>query len=125
MIKEFFSTNILLKLMSLGVAIALWFFVIISSQTRTVIEVPIVFNNMPQGLEVIVAPDTVSVGIEGYKRVVEGITKEDISVVLNMSEAKRGRNIFPLSESNVKLPRSLEVKSIFPQTISLMLQEGS
>jgi YbbR domain-containing protein len=125
MIKEFFSTNIWLKLMSLAVAIALWFFVIISSQTQTVVEVPIKFINMPEGLEVIVAPDTVSVGIEGYKRVVERLKKEDISVVLDMSEAKRGRNIFPLSENNVNLPHSLEVKSIFPQTISLMLQESS
>ncbi len=124
MIKEFFSKNIWLKLMSLLVAIALWFFVIISSQTQTIIEVPIIFVNMPQGLQVIVAPDTVSVGLEGYKRVVEGVDKDDVTVELNMSDAKRGRNIFPLSEKNVKLPGSLTVNSIFPQTISLMLQEN-
>jgi diadenylate cyclase len=124
MIKEFFSKNIWLKLMSLLVAIALWFFVIISSQTQTIIEVPIIFVNMPKGLQVIVAPDTVSVGLEGYKRVVEGVDKDDVTVELNMSDAKRGRNIFPLSEQNVKLPGSLTVNSIFPQTISLMLQEN-
>lgn len=125
MIKEFFSTNIWLKLMSLAFAIALWFFVISGSQTQVVIEVPIKLVNMPKGLEVVVKPDTVSVGIEGYKRFVESLDMDDISVVLNMGEAKSGRNIFPLSEDNIKLPGTLAVKSIFPQTISLMLQEST
>ncbi len=123
MIRGFLSKNIWLKIISFAVAVALWFFVIISSRSESVVEVPLEYIDMPPGLEVIVAPDTVSVSLEGYKRVIESVRKEDVRVILNMSDTKRGRNIFPLSENDVKLPRSLEVKSIFPQTISLMLQE--
>lgn len=124
MIKEFLFSNIWLKLISLVFAISLWFFVITSSQIETVVQVPIRFVKMPPGLEVVVAPEKVSVGIEGYERVIAGLGKHDITFELNMSTAKKGMNIFTLSEENVKLPKHIEVNSVFPQTISLMLQES-
>ncbi|MDO8282504.1 MAG: CdaR family protein [Thermodesulfovibrionia bacterium] len=123
MIKEFFLTNIWLKLISLVFAVSLWFFVITGSQIETVVQVPIKFVNMPKGLELAVAPDKVSVGIEGYERVIDGLGKHDITFELNMSKVKNGMNVFTLSEENVKLPGHLEVNSISPQTVSLMLQE--
>ncbi|MBI4824829.1 MAG: hypothetical protein HY807_00190 [Nitrospirae bacterium] len=123
MIKEFFFTNIWLKLVSLVFAVGLWFFVITSSQIETVVQVPIQFVNMPPGLELTVSPDKVSVGIEGYERIIDGLGKNDITLELNMSKSKNGMNVFTFSEENVKLPGHLEVNSISPQTVSLMLQE--
>ena len=123
MIKEFFLTNIWLKLISLVFAVGLWFFVITSSQIETVVQVPIQFVNMPPGLELAVAPDKVSVGIEGYERIIDGLGKHDITLELNMNRAKNGMNVFTLSEDDIKLPGHLEVNSISPQTVSLMLQE--
>lgn len=123
MIKEFFFTNIWLKLVSLVFAVGLWFFVITSSQIETVVQVPIQFVNMPPGLELAVVPDKVSVGIEGYERIIDGLGKHDITLELNMNRAKKGMNVFTFSEENVKLPGHLEVNSISPQTVSLMLQE--
>ncbi|MBI4843997.1 MAG: hypothetical protein HY809_06715 [Nitrospirae bacterium] len=125
MIKDFFTANIWIKIISLLFSIALWFFVVGSRQTESVMNVHILFENMPAGLKIVHAPETVSVGVMGYKRLVEDLGEKDITIVLNMDEARKGRNIFPISESNVKLPKTLTVKSIFPQTITLVLEEGS
>lgn len=125
MIKDLLFSNIWLKLISLVFAISLWFFVITSSQIETVVQVSVKLVNMPQGLETTVAPEKVSVAIEGYERVIKSIDRHDITYELDMSRAKKGMNIFTLSEENVKLPGHITVNSVFPQTLSLMIQEGS
>jgi YbbR domain-containing protein len=123
MIRNFFTTNIWLKLASLILAIALWFFVISNSRSGIIMDVPIKFINIPPALEVVEAPKTVSVGIEGWERLLENLKQESISVVIDLSKSKTGKNFFSLSEENIKLPKTLLITSISPRTISLILEE--
>jgi YbbR domain-containing protein len=104
-------------------AIALWFFVISSGRSGIILDVPVKFVNMPMGFEVVGAPKTISVGIEGQERLLKNLRQENISAVIDLSTSKTGKNLFHLSERNIKLPKTLVITSISPRTISLILEE--
>ncbi|UCH44208.1 MAG: YbbR-like domain-containing protein [Nitrospiraceae bacterium] len=123
MIKDFFTTNIWLKLASLLLAIALWFFVILSGRSGVDIEIPITFMNLSPELEMVDSPQTVSVSVEGQERLLKKIRSKEIQAVVDLVNAKAGRSFFSLSEENIKLPRTLELISINPEIISLTIEK--
>lgn len=121
--KGFFTTNIWLKLASLGLAIILWFFVMMSSRSEIIVDVPIEYVNVPQRLEIVDAPKTVGIGIEGQERLLKNIKKDNISVIVDMDKFKEGRLFFSLSKENIKLPKRIMIISISPRTISVTLKK--
>jgi YbbR domain-containing protein len=123
MIKEIFAKNIWLKVASLVLAIILWYFVVMSGHSVIVLNVPVNFINMPQEIEMVDMAKMVRLGIEGQEWAIKGINQEDISVVVDLATAKAGKSMYPLSSEDIKLPKRLVVKSIAPQTISLVLEE--
>jgi len=123
MIKGFFTTNIWLKLLSLILAIALWFFVMLSGRSGIILDVPVKFVNIPAGFEIVGAPKTVSVGIEGQERLLKNLKQEEISVVIDLSTSRAGKNLFHISEKNIKIPKALVITNISPRTIGLILEE--
>jgi len=122
MIKGFFTTNIWLKLASLLLAVALWFFVILSGRSGVDIEIPITYMNLSPELEMVDSPQTVSVSVEGQERLLKKIRSKEIQAVVDLVNAKAGRSFFSLSEENIKLPRTLELISINPEIISLTIE---
>ena len=123
MIKGFFTTNIWLKLASLLLAVALWFFVILSGRSGVDIEIPITYMNLSPELEMVDSPQTVSVSVEGQERLLKKIRSKEIQAVVDLVNAKAGRSFFSLSEENIKLPRTLELISINPEIISLTIEK--
>lgn len=118
----FFRENIWLKIASLILAIVLWFFVVSGGRSVVIMDVPIKFKNIPEGLEIVDTPKTVSIGIEGQERLLKELKKEDVSVIIDLSRMKEGKTLFSLSQKDVKLPKSLLITSISPKTITLILE---
>ncbi len=119
---QFFTTNVWLKLASLILAIVLWFFVILSGRSQIIMDVPIVFINLPSGLALVDYPKTVSISIQGQERLVRNLRQDEISAVVDLGEAKTGKSFFTLSKDNIKLPKTLIVTDIDPETISLKIE---
>ena len=120
--KSFFTTNIELKLASLILAVALWFFVIMIGRSEITIDVPIIFTNIPEKLEVVDSPQKVSVTMEGQERIVKQLKQSEINAVIDLNESKAGRAFFTLSRDNIKLPQPLVITNIDPETVSLMIE---
>lgn len=123
MIRSFFTTNVWLKLASLFLAIALWFFVILSERSGTDIDVPLMYINLSEKFEVQDPQQMIRVRIEGQERLLRTIKQNEISAVLDLSNAKAGRSFYPLTKENIKLPGALEVTGIDPQTITLTIEK--
>ena len=123
MIREVIAKNLWLKVASLLLAIILWFFVVMSGHSVIVINVPVKFINMPNEYEMVDTAKTVRLSIEGQERVLKGINQDDISVVVDLETAKAGKTLYSLSREDIILPKRLIVKNIFPQTVSLVLEE--
>jgi len=121
--KNFLTKNIGLKIASLIMAIILWFFVILSGRSGIVIDIPVMYVNVPHEFEVTDFPKTVSINIEGQERLLKNLKQEEISAAVDLRDAKAGRNFYSLTQDNIKLPKTLEVINIDPQTISLTIEK--
>ena len=120
---DFLTKNIGLKLASLILAIALWFFVILSGRSGIFMDIPIMYINVPQEFEVVDFPKTVSVNIEGQERLIKNLKQNEINAVINLSDAKAGKSFYTLTHENIKRPQTLEITSIEPQTISITIEK--
>ncbi len=122
MIQKLLSRNIELKLASLILAIALWFFVILSGRSEITLNIPITFQNLPSELEIIDSPQTVSISIEGQKRIIKNLKQNEVSSYIDLEGAKAGRSFFTLSKDNIEMPKTLIITNIDPETVSLKLE---
>ncbi|RJQ19993.1 MAG: hypothetical protein C4560_05315 [Nitrospiraceae bacterium] len=120
---SFFAQNIGLKVASFFLAAALWFFVILSGRSGTVIDVPIMYMNLPPDLEVVDFPKAISVNIEGQERMLQNLRPHEVTAIVDLSNAKTGRSFLTLGRDNIRLPKTIEIMSIDPQTISLTIEQ--
>jgi YbbR domain-containing protein len=120
--KEFLTANIWLKLASLVIAVALWFFVMLSGRSEVTMDVPIEFVNTPPKSEIVDYPKTISVIIEGQERLLRYLKQNEISAVLDISEAKGGRTFYTITKEHIRLPKSFLVTGIDPETISITIE---
>jgi len=123
MIKDFFTTNIWLKLTSLILAIILWIFVILSGRADVTIDIPVNFINLPSKLEVVDFPETISVSIEGQERILKTLKKSNLNALIDLSDAKTGKSFFTISRDNIELPKMMVITNIDPETVSVMIEE--
>ncbi|MEW6713650.1 MAG: CdaR family protein [Nitrospirota bacterium] len=121
--RNFITENLWLKLASIFLAVILWFFVMSSGRSVIIKEVPVQYINMPQSLEMVDMARNVSVVIEGQKRLLSGLNQGDINVVVDLENMQAGENSYSLSKKNIKLPKSLSITSISPETLKLTLEE--
>jgi len=120
--KKFFTTNIWLKLASLIMAVALWFFVILSGRSEVTMDVPVKFINIPDKFEIVDYPKAISITIQGQEQLLKYLKPDEINAVLDISNAKTGRSFFTISKGNIKLPKSFLVTGINPETFSLTIE---
>ncbi|MBI4655097.1 MAG: hypothetical protein HY752_08950 [Nitrospirae bacterium] len=122
-IRQIITTNPLLKLASLALAIALWFFVVSKGSLGIIMDVPVGFKNLPSGLELVEVTKAVSINIEGQERILKSLKQENINVLIDLKNAKKGELFFSVSPENVSLPKNLVITKISPQTVRLVLEE--
>jgi YbbR domain-containing protein len=123
MIKDFFTTNIWLKLASLVLATTLWFFVILSGRSEITIDIPVTFTNIPEDIEIVDYPKTVNVTIEGQETLLKDLKRAKTSAVVDLRNARVGKSFYTLSKDNIKIPKTLVITSIDPETISVKMEK--
>lgn len=120
--KDFITENIWLKLASILIAVALWFLVILSGRAEVTMDVPVNLVNVPPKYEILEYPKVISVTIEGQERLLKYLKQNEVSAVLDISEARAGRSFYTLSKDDIKLPKSFLVTGIDPETVSLKIE---
>lgn len=121
---NFFRKDLLLKLVSLIVAIMLWFFVVIKGQTEITLNVPLELKYIPKGLGVeSKSTSSVSISIRGFEQIIKNLKPYDIKVSVDLSKAKKGVNLIDLSSKDVIVPSTLTVTAIEPSTVRIRLEE--
>ncbi len=123
-IKDRVMNNILLKLISLSIAISLWLIVVVKGQTEITLTVPVEFRNLPHGLGILSKSNTtVEVSIKGFEQIIKNMRPYDVKMSVDLSRVKRGSNTIYLTKENVRLPSSLRVSSIRPEYIKIVTEE--
>ncbi len=122
--RKSFLENLGLKIAAVLLSVALWFFATSRGQSEISIDVPLVFRNIPSGLEMIDNNiKTISLNIKGQERPIKNIKLSDIGVYIDLSKAKKGKSIYYVTRDNIKLPHGITVLNINPSSVKVIIED--
>jgi diadenylate cyclase len=108
------------KMVSLLLAIALWWAVTNDPVAEVEVTVPIEFHNIPANLEISsVSIPEAQVRVRGPERVIHETRMQDVHVEIDLSGVKPGERTFDLTARQVRHQRELEVQQVVPSQVRL------
>ena len=114
-VQRTFVHNIGLKLVSLLLAIGLWFAMARSPIAEVEMKVPIEFRNLSDNLEVDSASFTeAQIRVRGPGRVIHGLQVADVRAEIDLAGVRPGERTFDLTGQQVHVPQDVEVVQIYP-----------
>jgi YbbR domain-containing protein len=124
-LKSWFGTlkrNRLLKLLSILLAIALWFAVSGEERTETTLNMALQMVNLQPNLMVTSeVPPAIQVRVAGPRSIINNLSQTRPSETLDLAEYKSGRHTFYLGPNSFAFPRGVQVIRIQPNPINLTL----
>lgn len=124
--KTLFAKNLTFKILSLALALFLWFFVTFRGQIERSFEIPLEFKNTPAEMEILKqSTRKINISVSARERILKELSQNDIRVVIDLSKARFGENSIPITKSSVKLPRGIEILRIEPSQVKLYMDEKS
>lgn len=124
--KRFFSSNHFLKIASVVIGAALWFFLVFQANTITKeIIVPFEFENVPAGLEVTATqPLEMKVAISGNNQDINNLKPADMHAVVNLKDKEAGTWKIEVTEGNISRPAYVNVTTFSPKSVTVKLEGG-
>ncbi len=121
--KNLLLKNINIKIISLFLAIILWFYVIGGENPiiERFIDIPLNISNLSAGLSLREIPTNISIGIKGPKNLVNNLSSGEIVGIIDFSEIKEP-GIYKL-KIEVKPPNRIEIIRVIPAEISVMVEQ--
>ncbi len=115
--------NLGLKVLALLLSVLLWWFVAGESNVQVGFVVPLEIRNIPPGMALTNKVDRqVEVRLAGPSTLISGLEQKDISAIIDLSDAKTGKEIIPLSERSVKIPAGFRVERVYPRSVEIVLE---
>lgn len=115
-----------LKIISIGLAAALWFVVSGEQIVERALRIPLEFTNLPTQLEVVGDPPTVvDVRVRGSSGSLSRIGSGELVAVLDLRTAKAGRRLFHLTGADVRAPFGIDVVQVTPSNVSMRFEVSS
>jgi YbbR domain-containing protein len=117
--------NVGLKLAALGLGVGLWITVSGQQVERNVL-VQLQFRNIPPSLEITGdTPRTVDVRVRGAAGLISPLEPYQVVATIDLTDARAGVRVFPLTAEHISVPLGVEVKSVDPAAISLTLEKSA
>src|SRR4051812_1792457 len=122
-LSHYITNNWITKLFSLILATMLWMTVGTQTSSEIGMDLPIEYRNIPNQLEVTGdATNIAHVRLRGASNVIRGISAQDISMTLDLTDIVPGEKIVPLTPQNVSVPFGVEVVRVSPARIELNME---
>lgn len=111
-----------LKLLSLVLAMALWYTVSEIGEPTKDIAVNLSFANLAKEL-IVTKTDAprVTLTVSGRVSLLKDLTENDVRVSVNLAGAKEGETVFSVVKTNVSIPKGLQVEAIKPGTVKVTI----
>ena len=113
-----------LKLVSLVLAVSLWFFVTSKGKVEVSMTVPIELQNIPAGMAVV--GDVLrylEVRLQAQERLLRDITSgKKVVCVLNLGTTRSGENALRISPDDIRRPTGVSVTHLSPYEIRVRLE---
>jgi hypothetical protein len=121
-VRQLFTRHFGLKVLSLAVAMLLWWTVAREPEAEVLMNVPIEFYQVPKALQFSseVSPH-VQLRVRGSARVLRELGQMDIHPVIDLSGATQGERTYPIRASSIRMPKGAEIEQIIPAQLRLSL----
>jgi diadenylate cyclase len=117
--------NVWLKLLSVAIATLLWLIVAGDRVVERVMRLPLEFQNLPDGLEMVTdTPDAVEVRLRGPSGTLGTLTSVDAWATIDLRTARPGLRLYNLGTSQVRVPYGVDVVQVSPTALSLDFEEA-
>ncbi len=114
--------NLGLKALALLISIGLWWFVAGESDVQYGFSVPIELRRIPPGMAITNTVERrVDVRVAGPATVVGALSRNDVTAVVDLSRARAGRSVYPLTADSVTVPSGVRVVRIVPDSVEITL----
>jgi YbbR domain-containing protein len=118
--------NIGLKFLSICIAALLWLIVAGDRVVERSLRVPVVYQNLPAGLEIVGDPlETVEVRVRGSSGTLGRLAPPDTTAVIDLRSARPGRRLFHLTPGQVNVPYGVEVVQVAPATLPIEFENSA
>jgi hypothetical protein len=115
--------NLSLKLLSLVLALALWFVIAGAATSEMGLSVPVELRNVPRDLELTGEPvDRVEVRVRATPGVIQGLGPGDVAAQVDLAGAGEGERIVHMGENAIRVPFGVKVVKITPSILTLNLE---
>ena len=111
-----------LKVVALAMGALLWFTVSGQQAERPVPDVPVVFVNKPDGLELTEQTSFVDVHVRGLDSQLRTIQARDFEARVDLTGARQGMQQILIRTDQVSAPFGLEVTQVQPGAVSALLE---
>lgn len=118
--------NFWLKLVSIGLAVLLWWAISHDPTVEAVITAPVEFHHAPENLEMSAANSTqVHVRVRGPERTVRGLNSADLQAIVDLQGVNAGEHTFDLTPKQIHLPTGVEVVQIEPSQVHITFDHSA
>ena len=117
--------NTLWKLLSLALAMLVWFAIYHEPEMTSVLPAPVQFKNIPHGLEI--SSDIVeSVDLEthGQADLLRNLSEKRVSVIIDLGPVHDpGERTFTIYRDNTNLPRGVDLVRVIPSQLRFTFEQ--
>jgi YbbR domain-containing protein len=118
--------NIWLKFLSICIAAMLWLVVAGDRVVERALRVPVEFQNLPQGLEIVGSPpESVDVRLRASSGTLGRLLPGEMAAVIDLRTARPGQRLFHLTPASVKGPYGVEVVQVAPSTLPIAFENSA
>ncbi len=123
---DLITNNLVLKILSLTVALILWFLVAAKKPAEQEFVVPLLFKNIPSGLRIAgTLPEKVNIRVIGPKLILLKLERQNMTITLDMQKLKEGPVSFTDIAKYLEIPSGLSLTRISPSKIEVKLIKDS
>jgi YbbR domain-containing protein len=118
--RRWITDNLKLKLISIAIAVMLWFTISQMGDSKMSISVRVVPKGLPRELILkTVDPDYVLVTVNGPVSALKNLKAKDLAVSLDLASVREGNQGYSLQAADITIPKGIKVEDINPDHILL------
>lgn len=125
-VRKYILKNLPFKLVSLAIAVMLWWAVGRDQPIEIPMTVPLEFQHAPSNLEINSDyPFQALVTLRGSERLLQGLRPSEVHAILDLRGANPGERTFDLTVQDIHVPRNVKVVQIVPSQFHISFDHSS